>query len=235
MAVVPPSPRPRRIATPSWLDLRLVLGVLLVLVSVLVGAKVVAGASHTYPVVAVTRDLSAGTIVTAADVRLNQVQLPNRGRGVYLTATHDAVGRKLSRPVRRGELLAAGAVTTVGSQTTLTVPLAAGAAPQLRTGQRIKVWVSTSTCSSLVLLRDVTVQSVHSDDAGSFGASSGGQNVVISVDPAVADRVIAALALDGAKLRAGVLVGASPAPTDAPGSGNASPLPDLAACASPSR
>jgi hypothetical protein len=234
VAVAPPSPRPRRIATPSWLDLRLVLGVLLVLASVLIGAKIVAGARHTYPVVAVTRNLSAGTIVKADDVRLAQVQLPDHGRGVYLTATHDAVGKKLSRPVARGELLASVAVTSVGAQTTLTVPLAAGAAPQLRTGQRIKVWVSTSACSSVVLLRDVAVQSVHTDQ-GSFGTGTGGQDVVISVDPVEADRVITALALDGAKLRAGVLAGPVAAPTDAPGTGAGTPLPDLAACASASR
>jgi hypothetical protein len=96
------------------------------------------------------------------------------------------------------------------------------------------VWVSTSTCSSVVLLSDVAVQSVHTDQ-GSFGTGSGGQDVVISVDPSQADRVIAALALDGAKVRAGVLVGAGAAPTDAPGTGQATPLPDLAPCASPSR
>jgi hypothetical protein len=235
VADAPPSPRPHRIATPRWLDLRLVLGVLLVLGSVLIGAKVIAGASHTYPVVAVTRDLSAGTIVTAGDVRLARVQLPDHGRGVYLVHTHDAVGRKLSRPVKSGELLPADAVRTVGAQTTLTVPLAAGAAPQLRSGQRIKVWVSTASCSSVVLLEDVSVQSVHTDTGGTFGTGSGGQDVVISVDPAEADRVIAALALDGAKLRAGILVGPGPAPTDAPGTGGTTPAPDLAACASSSR
>ncbi len=210
------------------------LGVLLVLASVLVGAKVFAGASHTYPVVAVTRDLSAGTILTTGDVRTDRVQLHDHGRGVYLTSTHDAIGKTLSRPVHRGELLPAGAVVMVGARTTLTVPLASGAAPSLRGGQRIRVWVSTATCASVVLLDDVAVQSVHVD-AGSFGTGSGGQNVVISVDPSQADRVIAALALDGAKLRAGILVGASPVPTDAPGSGAASSSPDLAACASPSR
>ncbi len=208
-------------------------GVLLILASVLIGAKLFAGASHTYPVVAVTRDLSTGTILTSADVRTDRVQLRDHGRGVYLTSTHDAIGKKLSRPVHGGELLPAGAVGTVGARTTLTVPLAAGAAPQLRGGQRIKVWVSTATCSSVVLLDDVAVQSVHSDDSGTFGTASGAQNVVISVDPDQADRVIAALALDGAKLRGGILVGADP--SGAPGSGAATAVPDLAACASPSR
>jgi hypothetical protein len=137
--------------------------------------------------------------------------------------------------VHSGELLPAGAIGTVGARTTLTVPLEAGAAPQLHSGQRIKLWVSTATCSSVVLLDDVPVQSVRTDDGGTFGTGSSGQDVVISVDPPRADRVITALALDGAKLRAGILVGATPEPTDAPGTGGADRSPDLAACASPSR
>ena len=98
----------------------------------------------------------------------------------------------------------------VAAQTTLTVPLAAGAAPALHTGQRIEVWVSTAShARRSLLLPDVTVQSVRTDDGGSFSTGVGGQDVVVSVAPDVADRVIAALALDQVKLRAGVLVGST--------------------------
>src|SRR3954452_824726 len=103
----PPSPSPRRIAAPSWLDLRLVLGVLLVLVSVLIGAKVVSGARQTYPRVTVRHDLAAGAALGASDLPLRQVQLPHQGHGVYLSRLQDAVGKKLSRPVSAGELLPA--------------------------------------------------------------------------------------------------------------------------------
>jgi hypothetical protein len=237
----PPSPQPRRIATPSWLDLRLVLGVVLVLGSVLVGAKVVSGASDTHATVAARHDLAAGTIVSAGDLKLAQAQLPDRGSGVYLSKLEDAVGKQLSRPLSAGELVPADAVARTTAQTTVTVPLLAGAAPALRKGQRIEIWVSTKACSSLVLLPEVTVQAAHSDSGGSFGAGSGGQEVVISIAPALADRVIQALALDEVTLRAGVLVGAarSPAPagSPAPSEGSGSSLPDLAPCssASPSR
>jgi flagella basal body P-ring formation protein FlgA len=237
----PASPQPRRIATPGWLDLRLVLGVVLVLASVLIGAKIVSSASRTYASVAATRDLAAGTVLTRDDVRLAQVQLPGHGRGVYLRTMADAVGKRLERAVSRGELLAAAAVAHVREQTTLTVPLAAGAAPKLRSGQRIEVWVSSASCSSVVLLPDVTVQSVHADSGGSFANGSGGQDVVISVDPADAGRVIQALAIDEVKVRAGILVGhASPSATasaapSAPAAPSSAPPPtDLAACASAS-
>ena len=132
------------------------------------------------------------------------------------------------------------------ARTTLTVPLAAGAAPDLRSGQRIEVWVSTASCSSVVLLPDVTVQAVHADTGGSFSNGTGGQDVVISVEPAVAGRVIQALALADVKLRAGILVGrattapAGPAsPTPSATGSVQSPAPpdgsaDLARCASAS-
>jgi hypothetical protein len=206
----PVSPQSRRVTKPRWLDLRLVLGVVLVLASVVVGAKVVSGASHTYAQVTASRDLAAGTVLTASDLRLTQVQLGESTRRAYLTATDDAVGKRLARPVSRGELVPSASVRSVLAQTTLTVPLPGGSAPDLRSGQRIEVWVSTTTCRSVVLLDDVTVQSVRRDDTGSFsagGAGGSGQNVVIDVAPPLADRVIAALAIDDVKLRAGVLVG----------------------------
>lgn len=219
----PPSPQPRRIATPRWLDLRLVLGVLLVLGSVLIGAKVVSSAEHTYPTVAARHDLAAGTVLTADDVRLAQVQLPHRGSGVYLPELKDAVGQQLRRPVSAGELLPADAIARVDPQTTVTVPLASGAAPDLRKGERIELWLSTSSCSSTVLLPAVTVQAVHADRGALSDGGSGGQDVVISVPPAQADRVVSALAIDQAQVRAGVLVGTEPAHPTAQ-------LPDLATC-----
>lgn len=234
---VPASPQPRRVATPGWLDLRLALGVLLVLGSVLVGAKVVSDASATYPVVAVTHDLAAGKVLTADDVSLRQVQLPGHGRGAYLSARSDAIGKRLDRAVSRNELLPAGAVGVPGAQVRLTVPLASGAAPALHTGQRIEVWLSSATCASVVLLSDVTVQSVHADNGSSFDTGAGGQDVVVNVAPALAGRVIQALAIDAAKLRAGILIGsaalpAPPAPSGAAGSG--SPQPDVSSCGSAS-
>jgi hypothetical protein len=221
---VPGSPRPRRIAPPTWFDLRLVLGVVLVLGSVLIGAHVVSSAKHTYARVAVRHDLAAGTVLGAGDVELAQVQLPGPGRTRYVRRVADAVGRQLNRPVAGGELLPVAAVDRPAPQTTVTVPLASGAAPDLRKGQRIELWVSTKTCSSVVVLPDVAVQAVHTDSGGSFSSGAAGQDVVISVAPELADRVVTALALDEATVRAGVLVGAAAAST--------AELSDLAACAS---
>jgi hypothetical protein len=223
----PVSPRPRRIATPSWLDARLIVGVLLVLGSVLIGAKVVSAAKHTYPAVAARHDLASGTVLTTADVTVARVQLPHHGDGVYLANPDDVVGRQLSRQVSAGELIPADAVARQPARTTVTVPLAADAAPSLHKGERIEIWVSAPSCGSVVLLPNVTIQGTHTDNSGSFDTGNDGQDVVISVAPELADRVVTALALDDAALRAGVLVGGD---VDAhPVS--AATLPDLSACA----
>jgi hypothetical protein len=202
----PQSPRPRRIATPNWLDVRLVLGVGLVLASVLLGAKLVSSARHTAPMVAARRDLAAGTVLSADDLTVVPARLPGGAAGVYASRPTDLVGQRLSRDVSAGELVPLAAVDTDANRTTVTVPLEAAAAPDLRKGQRIELWVSVGRCAALVLLPDVTVQAVRTD-SGAFGGGSGGQDVTISVAPLMADRVVAALALDDAHLRAGILTG----------------------------
>ncbi|HEY2299804.1 MAG TPA: SAF domain-containing protein [Jatrophihabitans sp.] len=224
------SPQPRRISTPSWLDLRLVLGAVLVLTSIAVGAVVVSRARDTHSAVIVTRDLAAGTVLTADDLAIRQVQLPGDGRGAYVATVGGAVHRELTRAVSQGELLPVAAIRAAPAGTTLTVPLDPGAAPDLRAGQRIEVWVSTPNCASTVLLPDVTVQTVHVDSGGAFSTGTGGQDVVISIDRALADRVVAALAIADVRLRAGILAGTDPAPASEP----PAPLPDLTRCAQPS-
>ena len=73
------------------------------------------------------------------------------------------------------------------------------------------------------MLADVTVQDVQSTGGGAFSSGSA-QGVVIRVPAALAGRVITALALDGAVIRAGILSGAaSTDPND--------DLPPLDSCA----
>jgi hypothetical protein len=203
---VPASPRPRRIAGPSWFDLRLVFGVLLVVGSVLLGARVVSTARDTQPRVAATHDLAAGTVLTSRDITIARVRLPGSADGAYVADLATAVGKQVARPVSTGELVPRAALGTPTAQTTVTVPFASGAAPDLHKGERIEVWLSTAACPSVVLLPDVPVQAVRADDSA-FADGSGAQDVVINIAPPLADRVVQALAFDQAQLRAGVLAG----------------------------
>jgi hypothetical protein len=136
-----------------------------------------------------------------------------------------AVGRRLNRPLGRGELVPAAAVATPAALTSVTIPFGADAAPTLAPGQRMRIWLSTKACPSALLLADVAVQAVHASGGGSFSAA-GGQNVVVTVEPELATRVVDALAQGGATIRAGVLSG--------PGAPTAnSDLPDLSGCRAP--
>ena len=214
-------PRPRRIAAPSWLDIRLWSGLALVLASVLVGASVLAAARQTSPAVAVRRDLAVGTVLAADDLTVVQVRLPDNAP--YPRTLAEVVGQQLSRPVAAGELVPAAALGSPAARTTIAVPLEAAAAPALRRGDRIELWLSVGACAATVLLPAVTVQSARVD-SGAFGSGTGGQDVIISVAPELAERVVTALAFDDVRLRAGVLTG----PTVA--GDPAAPLPDLREC-----
>jgi hypothetical protein len=217
-----PSPVPRRISPPSWLDLRLLVGVAMVAGAVVLGAVVVARAERTAPAVVATRDLAAGTVLTASDLAVVRVRLTSTTATAYATRTGMLVGRQLGHAVGAGELVPLAATTRSAPGTTITVPFGVGAAPPLHAGQRIEIWFSTPTCRSVMSVPDVTVQAVSGRDAG-FG-SSDGQDVVLRVPPALAERVVGALDMDQGRLRAGVLNGV-PAPDPA------AALPDLDACA----
>lgn len=215
------SPTPRRVSGPSWLDLRLIAGVLLVVAAVLGGAWLVSSAARTVQVLSVTHDLSAGTILRAGDVRAVAVRLPDRGR--YLDAGVDVAGRQLNRSVSAGELLPAAALRQQPSLTTVSVPLDDGNAPRLSVGQRIELWLSSGTCASVVLLPDAVVQAVETSTSTAL-ASGSGQNVTLALTPQQAQRVVSALAIDGASIRAGVLTGPAVAPPA---------LPPLDSCSAP--
>lgn len=101
----PESPAARRLARPRWLDGRLVLGVLLVLVSVVVGARVLSAADRSQTVWAVTHDLSPGTQLSEGDLKPTRVRLFGSGARYLATSARKPTGYVLRRAVGRDELL----------------------------------------------------------------------------------------------------------------------------------
>ena len=211
MFAVPESPVPRRVKKPSWLDLRLALGCLLVLGSTVLGAKVVAAADHTAAVVSLAAPVDEGTVLTQAELRVTRARLPASVARAYVADPRAAIGKQVTRALARGELLPRASLEPAVASTTVTIPLAAGDAPTLSAGQRITVWLSAKTCPAVLVLADVAIQEVRKSSGGSF-SSSGEQDVVVRVSPQLAERVVTALAQEGAVLRAGVTAG----PPDAP-------------------
>ncbi len=198
-----PSPIPRRTKRPSWLDLRLVLGVVLVLAAVATGAFVVSSADNRQPIWAVTHELAAGTVLQGSDLRAVRVQL-GAASELYLASSEAVAGKTVQHPLRAGELLPRAELTEPEQGVTVTMPIRPENSPKLGRGDRITVWVTAKTCRGLVVLSGTPVQEVRQAIGASFGTNSA-MGVVVSLNSDDAQRVIAALDLDGAVIRVGLL------------------------------
>lgn len=142
----PASPAARRLATPRWLDARLVLGVLLVLLSVLVGARVLSGADRSQLVWATDRALAPGSVLTEGDLVPVRVRLFDSA-GLYLDAAQPApVGYVASRGLGAGELVPDDALRRPEVDVDfrlVTVLVELGhVPPDLVDGQQVDVWVT---------------------------------------------------------------------------------------------
>jgi len=142
----PVSPAARRLATPRWLDTRLVLGVLLVLLSVLVGARVLAGADRSQLVWATSRALAPGSVLASEDLVAVRVRLFDTA-GLYLDADQPApVGYVAARGLGAGELLPDDALRRPELEVDyrlVTVLVELGhVPPDLVDGQQVDVWLT---------------------------------------------------------------------------------------------
>jgi len=203
-----------QVRTPGWLNPRVIAGIVLVLVATVAGALVVGRAQRTTRVWATTRALTPGVVLRSDDLQPVKVRLP--GTSKYLRAGDKAklVGLTVNRALTGHELLPASALSGTGPGTTLSVPLPSGDAPPVARGQRVRLWVSTRKCKAVVVLADVAVQDPR---------RVVGETVVLRVPADDASRVVQALGIDSAVLRAAVL--GSPASP-----GNVAPA-SLANCA----
>jgi hypothetical protein len=177
--------------------------VLLVLGSVLLGARLVAGADRTVPVWSAAGDLSAGTVLTADDLVPVQVRLGSASAG-YLSTTTQPAGRVLSRPVHGGELLPRSALDGASAQVQLALPVQAGYVPPgLGRGSRVDVYALPAAGAAAasppaapgvaVVVRDATVQAVSGRAQGVLSTPTTTVQVVVSVPGGQAPDVLAAV------------------------------------------
>ena len=126
---IPETPAAVRKERPGWFDARLWLGVLLVVASTVIGAKVLAGSSERVEVWQVTRDLAAGAPVDAADVVAVPVESSVADLG-YASA-HVPPAGVLTRPIATGELLPRAALGEAPAMVMrqVTIPIEAGHFP----------------------------------------------------------------------------------------------------------
>lgn len=181
----------RRLGRPSWLDVRLVAGVALVVLAVLGGARVVTAAGHTTTVWSMRGDLAAGSVVAPGDLV---------GVSVHFAGVEDAerylpagvplpVGVRLGRAVGVGELLPRAALAA-GGPATVALPLdvtTGNVPPGLAAGALVDVWAvpaatagaaATRPSPAVEVLAGVPVAAVSG--SGSFG-STGTTVVTVSI------------------------------------------------------
>ena len=142
-----PAPPARRLARPRWLDTRLVLGLLLVLVSVVAGARLLGSADAATPVWVVTRDLAAGTTLREGDLEPGRVRLFGDASRYVLAQGSAPVGYVLARGVGARELLPASGLLApeeaARARRDVAVPVEPGHLPDdLAAGQQVDVYVT---------------------------------------------------------------------------------------------
>ena len=199
-----PGPTPRRVRPPRWLDLRLVLGVLLVLGSVLLGARVVGAADATVPVWAATGDLAAGTELTAGDLRAGRRPARRRRRRPTCRRAPGRRAGRSSRAVRAGELLPRSALDEPAELVQLALPVQSGYVPPgLERGQLVDVYAVADPAagatgvadgSVTLVVRQAPVQAISGRSEGVLSTPTTAIQVVVAVAADDAPDVLAAIA-----------------------------------------
>lgn len=143
-ATVPPATRVKRA---GWRDPRLWLGVLLVTVSVVGGARLLAAADDTVPVWIARETLGAGAQISEADLDVRRVRFADEADlGRYFRAEEAfPADMVLQRGVGRGELVPRSAVVSGEQVDTLRVPLEVAphqVPPSVTTGSVIDVYLT---------------------------------------------------------------------------------------------
>lgn len=194
---VPRSPRGERPSRSRLRDPRLAIGVALVALCAVAGARLLASADDFQQVWAIDADLAAGSRVQSQDLRAVRVrfgsdELADRyvvAGGPAAQALRD--GAVLDRPLKRGELLPRGALTSGPADrlTALALGVPAQSLPAgTGVGDVVDVWVApregrgdglTEAAEAVRALRDVRVLSIGGNGDGLDPTST--RQVVVGV------------------------------------------------------
>jgi len=202
-----PAPSATRLKSPSWLDGRLVIGVVLVLLSVVVGAKIISSSQRYDVLWAASRDIAPGTTLIKADLVQVDVRFKDHGAVYISTAGASPVGRVTVAPLADGQLIPLTAVpaTTPPATRLVTIPVARLHMPRGNDlhGVLVDLYVTPKTLSGQVqatpelVLAGVAIADTIVDSSLSGADGSG---VVLSVPVAYVDAVVAAAQLGSVDL-----------------------------------
>ena len=194
-----PSPPVRRPSRSWWRDARVLAGVALIVVSMLVGARLLAGSDDTVTAWQATRDLAPGAVVSPDDVVA--VTIPATLAGAYADGSGLPTS-PLDRPLLAGEILPTPADVTPGDARWVTVPVEPLHAPvDLAPGERVDVWATEGADLGVVPVPELVLESVLVSEVAVDGVGLGGEyGVVLEIDPADAADLLAAARSGGIDL-----------------------------------
>ncbi len=185
-----PAPPARRLRRARFGDVRLWLGIALVVGSVVVGVRVMSVEDNTVLVLRATRDLASGSAaVDLAPVRVNTLAAGN----AYLTEQPSA-GHVVRWPISAGELVPRSAIASAPDVPIREVAVPVDplhAPPGLQAGDLVDVWSApreNEAGAPSRVLAAVTVAGVASDDVG-IGGEIG---VVLNVPEELVAAVVSA-------------------------------------------
>lgn len=193
----PSAPQAQRVGRPGWRDPRLWFGLVLVTASVVLGARLLAGADDTDRVWAVAQEAGAGAHLDAGDLVVRRVRFADAGDlSLYYPADREPPDDLvLERSVGAGELLARSAVRRPGDAETVRVSVQvepANVDPDVHAGSVVDVYFDDRTDTGGgashdgKVLAGVTVLAAPSYDE-TF-ATSGTRQVVLAVPADDVDR-----------------------------------------------
>lgn len=177
-----PAQRNRRA---RWKDGRLVLGVLLVAITALAGAKLLSSADDTTTIWAAKHDLPAGTKLTGDDLTTARVRFTNSEDAErYVAADADLKGLVVNRAVDAGEFMPRDAAVSESDRDRTEMPLsvASGRLPSdTAAGDDVDVWVVPKDADQPAVLLWANVRVLQIDAVKGVAGGSARRQVLIGL------------------------------------------------------
>lgn len=191
------SPRATRLVVPRWLDGRLALGVLLVLVSIVAGARVFAAADTYTQVYVAAHDLVPGQHLTAADLAVGRVRLAANSDRYVAASAAAPVGYVVTRFVGAHELVPVAAIAGGAAATRsrlVTVPVQPGhLAGDLARGDRVDVYLTAKASAGDPVPAPKLVAAALPVETRDGGARTFSGSATVSVVLSVPEQLVPAI------------------------------------------
>jgi hypothetical protein len=166
-------------------DGRLVLGVLLVAITALAGAKLLSSADDTTTIWAAKHDLPAGTKLTGDDLTTARVRFTNSEDAErYVAADADLNGLVVNRAVDAGEFVPRDAAVSEsdGDRTEMPLSVASGRLPSdTAAGDDVDVWVVPKDADQPAVLLWANVRVLQIDAVKGVAGGSARRQVLIGL------------------------------------------------------